>query len=140
MKAVRPDEMDVRRLMLQKIEFAVSRRLEGHCLQDASLETYLDHEANSMVVQFRAYLYGQESVVESDEIDHLSFPATWFEQFKGQYFPRWLLKRFPVVQKKYPYHRKVITKLMKVCPHLNVKSQYDHLEFFLKEGLYAVSK
>ena len=123
----------VERLLLKKIEIGVSKRMPGVYFQDVEWETHIDHAANDVVFQLRAFLYGRESVVESDEIDHLSFPATWFEQFKGQYFPRWLLKRWPVVQKKYSYHRKVITQVTKVCPHLNVKSQYDHLEFFLRD-------
>ena len=48
----------------------------------------------------------------------ISYPSTWWQMFKDSYFPRWLLKRFPIIYKKqtwkikgwatYPHFDKII--------------------------------
>jgi hypothetical protein len=124
----------IQRVLLKKIEFCISRRMPGVYLQDASMETYLDHEADAMVAQFRARLYGQEYTDTKHEKDHIDFPYSWFQMFKRDCLPGWVLDRFPVRNRVHPFIRKVVTNTTKICPHINVKSDRDHLEWVISRS------
>lgn len=73
------------------------------------------------------------------EIQHL---GSWWDYFKYQYFPDWLLKRFPVavitrtVQKEVEVVHTTTTNIdkpvIRVCPHLDVnqyQGQSVHFEY-----------
>jgi hypothetical protein len=114
------------RLLLNKIELNFNYKLEGHYLQDAELRQFYDYLSDSIVFRFRAFLYGQEKTIEKVVL----FPTSWFQMFKQMYFPQWLIQYFPVKTKSFPQ----ITNITKVCPHLNVKSERPHIEFFITKG------
>lgn len=122
--------IEINSVLLEKIQFAVSRRMPDVYLQDAELDTYLDYEADAIVAHFEASLYGQKQTDTKTEEDCFSLPSSWFQMFKESYFPEWLLSRYPVQERKLPFTRKIVTHTTKICPHINKESEGDHIRFF----------
>lgn len=50
-------------------------------------------------------------------VGSIQVPATWFQQLKQEKFPKWWLKRWPVVMKEIPYS---FEQIINICPHSNV--------------------
>lgn len=60
-------------------------------LNNLSVETRLDHVTRGMVVE----LCRRRARQELGEIS-FSVPKDWFQHFKKRFFPKWVLKKFPV--------------------------------------------
>ena len=136
MRTTQFDSVNVSKLLLEKIEIGISERLPGHYLQDSELSVMFDYASLDIIAHFRAFLYGQEEVTESDVIeDYLEFPTDWIQVLRGRFLPCWWLEKHPVKTDKFAIRKKIVKKITKVCPHLNVKSDRKHLEFFYQKGI-----
>jgi len=61
---------------------------------------------------------------------HHEFPKTWWDAFKIQYFPNWLLNRYPPKIETIHIDQPVYAA---VCPHLQSDDKSFHLSFMAKE-------
>ena len=50
---------------------------------------------------------------------HFDVPETWWQHFKESYFPKWILKRFPVKTKKLKYTE----NYHRICPHMDIPAK-----------------
>lgn len=64
----------------------------------------------SIIVDFRTLVYGEK-------IKEIKYPKDWKEAFKERWFPKWLLKRYPV--KYYRYNFKLIYPDLPIQPFRN---------------------
>ena len=72
----------------EKMLFQVYRYLpDSHLSRSVSLEKWYDAEIMAMVLALRAEVYGRKLG---------PIPADWWQSFKQRWFPKWLLRRFPV--------------------------------------------
>lgn len=55
-----------------------------------------DFIRNLTTIKIQGYLWG-----ESGKSQTIRYPATWRDAFKEQWFPKWLLERYPVVYKEH---------------------------------------
>lgn len=62
------------------------------------LRVYMLDMANQLAIQVRKYIWKEHLGTEEIEI-----PNTWWDHFKQDYFPEWLLERFPVKYIKFKY-------------------------------------
>jgi hypothetical protein len=100
--------------VLDKIKLRALRRADLAFFSRADVSLYLDHITESLIFQLELELAGKNGMV--------SYPSDWWEAFKKRFFPKWLLKKYPVV-----YHEE---KTVYVCPHIDVpKNHSEHLEF-----------
>lgn len=84
----------------------------------------VDQIANQIVVELSTILQG-----ETLEKVEFKYPEDWFQAVKERFFPKWLLKRYPV---------KYITKCLEaraVYPRLSLKNQ-EHKLLFLEDGKF----
>jgi hypothetical protein len=59
----------------------------------------LAHVAEGMLVDLQAYVWAQKLQDEKVTLS-VSYPASWWEHFKQQWFPAWALRRWPVKEAK----------------------------------------
>ena len=79
--------------ILTRAKLAVIDFINPDALEVAVSEHY-DFMANKMAVRMIARLYEEEI---SDEYSAaVTYPSSWWDAFKEQYFPGWLRARFPV--------------------------------------------
>ena len=77
-------------IVLQKIQVGMTRLMDKRLIEDASFDV-VQWTEDLFEVSLRGYLYGEHiSTLE------VAYPATWWNHFKQDNFPKWLLKRHPV--------------------------------------------
>ena len=87
----------ITRAELDLVRVGVSVRLsEDMFLSRPTVEAWCDHLAESIEVQVRGRLAGEQQ----PEI-MIKHPNTWWEAVKERFFPAWLKRRFPV---QYRHH------------------------------------
>lgn len=95
--------------ILERFKVTVSKVLgdaEPIALSNLELEHYFNEVLDAMVLRLNAYL-------ASEKLQHIvvRYPKDWWQAFKERFFPKWLLRRFPVqyheehyeVRAFYPY-------------------------------------
>lgn len=90
---------------LERFKFTVSAVLnETELITSSNLgfEYYYNEVLNAMVLKLHAYL-------ASERLQHIivRYPKDWWQAFKERWFPRWLLKRFPVKYHEEYYEARV---------------------------------
>lgn len=77
----------------------------------------------------------QRDPEETTEHEYVDVPRDWWQTFKGQYFPEWLLRYFPVLYS--PILRSTHTVINRtdvhICPHVAVPDTRAHLRFLVGE-------
>lgn len=116
------------RVVTDMVRLSISQKLKDHVFLDFKcIERLAEPLAYEFVYQLDAYLNGKQQEVEHTEI---TYPIDWFEAFKERWLPVWLLKKYPV---KYQTH-KIVTKITKICPHLDVPNDVQsHLVWLMRE-------
>lgn len=102
-------------ITLEKLRFSVSKVFNGHVLVSMKVEEYFDEIIQGIV-------YGLEAEVMAEKLqeDHIyvtmDIPKSWWQYFKKDYFPGWLLQKFSV--KFNTLNKKVIFKRYATYPQL----------------------
>ena len=86
-----------------------------------SAEPVVLESARSLVL--RVAMWG---VGRTDPGERIKVPLTWWDHFKERNFPGWALRRWPVV------YREIVVRWTRVCPHMKVPKDRDHLEFLVR--------
>jgi hypothetical protein len=77
-----------------------------------------------------------ETKTDRDTVTKL-FPKTWFDHFKQDCFPKWLLTKYPAdyetVLVEIAKHHTTITTVTRMCPHLHTDPSNKHIEFLVRE-------
>lgn len=79
---------------LEVFTAAMRTELARHQLENIEVQTSLDISAYSgrnAAFEIVAYITGRKRQGEP-----IRYPATWLDAFKLRWFPRWLLRRYPV--------------------------------------------
>ncbi len=106
---------------LEKIQYGLYDFLSKASLMNMSIDRIDDFVADRIIYKIRGYLMG-EKLREEKSILEVSYPCSCWQMFKKQYFPKWLLKKFPVkyetVRKKVEFKvYELYPKFSKVCPN-----------------------
>ncbi len=107
-------------IVLERLKRAASSSFNGLALDSLTLNSYQDLVMDRLVYIVEHELPAEELENRSKTLN-ISYPSTWWQMFKEQYFPIWLKERFPIemkrVSKKYTF-RKLATypKLPLVFP------------------------
>lgn len=81
---------------LEKIRFGVHAHISKH-INEARVDI-VEILNDMFTVEVKGFVWGEKV----DRIVMFEYPATWWQMFKQQYFPEWILERFPVrMQRKY---------------------------------------
>ena len=120
------------RFFAKKIRFAIQSQLEANrsVFKDAAeVEFMMDDCSRKMVARLEVMLAGDDKrEVPRRTVSH---PLTWWDHFKLERFPQWLLSRFPARMKHHEIECTV--NITRVCPHIAVprdnRALYLHWAF-----------
>lgn len=78
-----------------------------------TLSAYIDLEVDRIIAQVNKYVWSEH--LESP-IAIVQIPSTWWQHFKQDKFPTWLIKKFPVKydQERIEFERRVIYPRMPI--------------------------
>lgn len=89
-----------------------------------NLEVDTEKALNGMLVKLRTFLLADRPLEKPVIVRE---PASWWEMFKRDWFPKAALRRWPV---KWVETKWLIPYNVHVCPHANIKwPGNEHLEF-----------
>lgn len=95
---------------------------ETMLMRNSELKAWIDQQARGMILELRTMAVAKH---RKEEIDWVKYPSDWWEAFKERWFPKWMLRRWPV-----NYKRKVVQQnVYHCCPHMDIKVQSNHIEF-----------
>lgn len=101
-------------------------------LNRATIEEFKNPVINELVYTFKTFLLTKQKSETTTETHN--FPASWWEHFKEDRFPLWLLKYFPV--KYIKITTTTIHKKTFICPHDNLAwNHQDVVHIMWMEGL-----
>lgn len=86
-------------LVLKPIKVVVIERFGAFAAESMRFDLHSDIQSADWVGMLWTY-FAAESLKERTEEVCFSQPATWWQHFKQDVFPEWLLARFPVRQKQ----------------------------------------
>jgi len=100
----------LREFVLDRMRFHANKRL-----LNVETDVYLDRECEEVVICLEAQIYA-EKVCEQVHTLSLERPINWWQAFKEEYFPDWLLKRYPV--RKMSVYKKIYCSRLAMYPRL----------------------
>lgn len=86
-------------VFFEKLKFGSRRYIGPFTADSLKIETLHDSLADQWLVEIQGYMLAEklEDHTRTVTISHnFSYPATWWDMFKKQYFPAPMLDRFPV--------------------------------------------
>jgi len=123
-------------LTLKPILFQTNSMMGDYMKMSIKEETWRSHIRDAQFQSLRAFILGKK--VEEIPKEWFEYPRDWWHAFKERFFPKWLLKRFPVENKK----KVVKLEVYHLCPHINVPYRGDrsdpHITFLLTPSLWPM--
>lgn len=102
------DELKNKEYVLQKITEAMQMRINPQDFAQLSFSiSSLMYGRYALYIQRE--MYGEKIQKEVEVEVSFSYPKTWWQHFKKENFPNWLLKKYPV---EYAYETKTETVLL----------------------------
>jgi hypothetical protein len=122
---------NIERVVLQRVKVGLMSRISPEVLDQMTCKVEYDYLTDHIEVAFLTYLYAGREHVQSRT--HVYVPKTWWEHLKQRWFPKRLLKRWPV--KEEPIS--VVTLHQHVCPHLQIPmcGERSHIDFLESPGI-----
>jgi hypothetical protein len=104
-------------MLLKRHELWFVERIPRHIIENS--DVCFERLCDGILLKLVTYIAGDTG---KEEIQYRQFPASWWDFFKMQWFPRWALRMFPVKYSKIEVSR--IT--YKVCPHTKILYNENH--------------
>ena len=99
---VYPDSDD---MILDLLKLEAATVFNGHSLANLSIDKYYDHLCCGLVYKLRT-MVPAENVKEETHTVSVEYPDGWWNPFKDEYVPEWILRDFPV---KYATKKETVT-------------------------------
>lgn len=81
----------IEKVVLQRKQFYLEQAIDERLLQTMKVDEYRDIFGNDMIIKsFRTFIAG-----ETLKRLTVTYPRSWWDGFKKDLFPAWLLKRYP---------------------------------------------
>jgi len=118
MKLNNIEEVDLIKLPISATEALDAYTIVKHHLE---LETFYDAMIEALVYHIKTYILAEEVDNRSKVIRFTyNFPSNWWQHFRAQVFPRWLLKRFPIKLTEYTKVKRVTFRKYATYPKANI--------------------
>ncbi|MEL6972629.1 MAG: hypothetical protein AAFO02_20865 [Bacteroidota bacterium] len=86
----------VEKIVLQKCQMVLHQFLDYKQVEQIILNTP-EEVYGKLLFRIQREFFGEK---KQEEVEvRFQFPATWWQQLKQSYFPKWLLAKYPVVMK-----------------------------------------
>lgn len=133
----------VDKILFEQIKFGVRKVLSNSqflFMKDAYLETYVDYLVDDLVLNLTASVQSQKMFEENIVVElQIEFkkPASWWQHFKQDIFPKWMQKKFPVryeivVEKR---NKTICLKGYKTFPYSSYQVPKEFGQFFVYEKI-----
>lgn len=109
------DEIEFEKVVLTKLKIGLKKIITGQMLHDVNIRFSESIMIDGVILDIQTYVMKEDLKEQTYEF-RLTYPKTWWDGFKEQYFPIWLENIFPV---KYTTHKeKVKFSAYEVYPNL----------------------
>ena len=118
------EQVSCKTLLLKTIRKGIAKRLKDYNLDmlDIKIDDYVNHISNEIVLQIYYDL-----VYEDLTPIIVKYHASWWEYFKDEWFPKWLINKYPI---KY-YEKKINAKCF--YPTLKDRDHKGYVEIFYQD-------
>jgi hypothetical protein len=120
-------------LRLQKVHLATQQAMSQREIENlgplTQIDLYTTYIADTLVWNLKTYILGLE---DEKIVCHREWPEDWWQALRERWFPRWWLRRWPVLVK---VHHREIVSFKAVCPHLNIKVERQELHLQWLAGM-----
>lgn len=129
-------DMDLTKVIVNKMRMKAGVRISPELMHSLSVERFTNHVADELIYQLEILLAGKKETLikeEKREIGAISVPTSWWQHFKHDCFPSWLLKHFPPkYERKTIYiNEKKYYETTNICPHVDTSDARPHIEFMM---------
>ena len=119
------EDEELARLTLKKVKIYARAVVGLEFLEDADLNIVSGLLSDEMVANISTFVWGNTVHKVTETYNH---PATWWQGFKGTFFPQWLLRRYPVRMTDIF----ITTEFTHVCPHLKLAAKDPaHIQYLM---------
>ena len=112
-------------IILHKLKLSVEQKLSKQEF-NFNIDRYVDIASQNFVYKLKAEICGEHHK------EKITVPEDWFQMFKKQYFPNWLLKKFPIKNRILG-----VLDLYQLYPHIKAsipeERHYVHFPRYLKD-------
>ncbi|KKN15923.1 hypothetical protein LCGC14_0981150 [marine sediment metagenome] len=123
------EQVEYQRHVLEYIIFNLADIVDAGQLKQMTFTEDPRDYADSVIRRIRYFILGRNTHNEVTEDVVKTYPATMWEELKRDFWPGWLIRRYPVRYSRDVKH--VLHKHYNVCPHLNAP-QGKHLDFMVE--------
>jgi hypothetical protein len=86
--------VELEQVTLEKLKFGIIKYLTPEFLIDmVTVSNHIDFMADEIAIAVRGFVWGEKESAQHEEIE---YPRNWKQAFKERWFPKWMLKRWPV--------------------------------------------
>jgi hypothetical protein len=125
------ENINIERLILEKIVFEYANKIPPHVLRELSIERLVDIETDQVKFLFRVLIPGRE--VRKEIVGKVLVYHSWWDYLKDVHFPKWLKSRYPAKSHWEP----ITIRHYHTCPHIDVgesnNREYLHINFLKGE-------
>lgn len=93
------NEQEFGRVLLSRLKQVATMCIGEHAIKNMDLRALRDDMTDSIIFSLRTNI-ATEQLSEREKTVTFKYPSSWWQQFKMQKFPAWLLKKYPVQYKK----------------------------------------
>ena len=112
---------NIETIALERMQHAVQAHLSQEALMDSlNIVSYIDIISKDLCMSMRYSLLGRS-------MDEIKYPTDWKQAFKERWFPKWLLKKYPV---KYR-----IINVKEYYPKIAIP-KHEHFVRFERSGVF----
>jgi len=91
MKIYELNTPSIKTALLEKVFFEVEQNVSEYAAAQLDIQSYVDYTGRGIATRFRVAIF-EENVGKK----LFSYPEDWKQAFKERWFPKWLLKKYPV--------------------------------------------
>lgn len=117
------DLFKINEIILSKIKFRMQRRVGELAMKSLSVELFTDFIVDGFMHEISINILGQHNVQIYREYYYT--PKNWWQHLKMDWFPKWLLEKFPVKFQRNEHkitidHIALLPEWNKIIPDQNV--------------------
>jgi hypothetical protein len=87
-------ERQISKITLQELRFRLHKHIGAYSLRSIDVKSLSTEMARDAAYQISIKILGQSNIRKYDV--PIDIPASWWQHFKQDVFPAWLLEKFPV--------------------------------------------
>lgn len=124
----------IKQHIIERVKIEFGKFLPLYTPLDIDVYERINNDVDGFACHVKMHLFGKQlddqNEYKKDTVD-FEIPKTWWDHFKLECFPKWLLKYFPVHYHKLhtEVHNTWIKKVTNICPHVSSKDERKHLNW-----------